>query len=470
MMISITRNLARQILTVFRRALNVTARGPGTPVMFRTGPDGLCVRAHTHDAAVEYHVTGSREEDEIAAPFELLNDCKGAKHDDVALEATGGGAVVAGWNDGIPQVVQYDPPPRREAAKFPTMPDAMTENPPNLLAALHEAMSTADAESVRYALNHIQLDGDRGRISATDGRHVLVQAGFEFPWEGNVLIPHRTVFGCKELAGDTPVLIGRTEDWATLRTGPWTIHLRIEKEGRFPAVDDHIQKPQGAVASFELTDADAEFLVQALKRFPSDDEFNLPVTVDLNGIVAIRAIAENQRQPTELVLTRSTCTGEPIRFNTNRNYLARACQLGFRKVFVFGKEVPVLCQDDSRSFVWALLSPEAAIKPSKNAIRIESQPGENGSAPPSHKPQRKSTTMPESKTQENASAGSNGAGSDQSVGFDAVIEQAEAVKTSLRESLNHVGELIALLKKHKKTTKTVQTALASLRQLQSIDA
>jgi len=50
------------------------------------------------------------------------------------------------------------------------------------------------------------------------------------------------------------------------------------------------------------------------------------------------------------------------------------------------------------------------------------------------------------------------------------IEQAEAVKTSLRETLTNTSELITFLKKHRKQTKLVRSTLASLRQLQSIDA
>ena len=88
-MIWITRNLARQLHTVFRRSLNLPTRGPGSPVTFQTGSDGLRVRAKTHDAAIEYHVPGSRDNEEIVAPFELLNDCKGAKQDEVQLETTG---------------------------------------------------------------------------------------------------------------------------------------------------------------------------------------------------------------------------------------------------------------------------------------------------------------------------------------------------------------------------------------------
>jgi hypothetical protein len=234
-MISITRNLARQLHTVFRRSLNLPTRGPGSPVTFQTGSNGLCVRARTHDAAVEYHIPGSHNDDEIVAPFELLNDCKGAKHDEVQLETTGGGQVIAGWTDGIPQVMQYDPPLQRDHKEFPVVPKEMAENPGSLMTALHHAMETADAEATRYATNYVQLDGNQGRIVATDGRHVLVQSGFTFPWNDQVLIPRRTAFGCKELSSNEPVLIGKSEDWATIQVGPWTFHLRIEKEGRYLA-------------------------------------------------------------------------------------------------------------------------------------------------------------------------------------------------------------------------------------------
>ncbi|MCH8150194.1 MAG: hypothetical protein IH987_19820, partial [Planctomycetes bacterium] len=257
-MITITRLLVRQLQTVFRRALNIYARGPGPSITFQAGPVGLSVRARTHDAAVEYHVPGSHDNGEIVAPFEMLNDCKGPKQDEVQLETTGGGQVIAGWNDGVPRVVQHDPPPHRDDGEFPVIPEQMTENPGSLLTAMHHAMEIADPDAVRYSLNHIQLDGAKGRLVATDGRQVLVQSGFAFPWDDQVLVPRKTVFGCKELPGNEPVSIGRSEDWATIRVGPWTFHLLIEKEGRYPAVDDHIQKPENAVAGFELGDGDAE--------------------------------------------------------------------------------------------------------------------------------------------------------------------------------------------------------------------
>ncbi len=55
-------------------------------------------------------------------------------------------------------------------------------------------------------------------------------------------------------------------------------------------------------------------------------------------------------------------------------------------------------------------------------------------------------------------------------GFEVLIEQAEAVKVSLRESLSKTGKLISALKRHRKQSKIVQSTLQSLRRLQTVDA
>jgi signal transduction histidine kinase len=51
----------------------------------------------------------------------------------------------------------------------------------------------------------------------------------------------------------------------------------------------------------------------------------------------------------------------------------------------------------------------------------------------------------------------------------ALIEQAETVKTSLSTALAETKQLVAALKKHRQQSKALQSTLASLRQLQSVD-
>ena len=55
-------------------------------------------------------------------------------------------------------------------------------------------------------------------------------------------------------------------------------------------------------------------------------------------------------------------------------------------------------------------------------------------------------------------------------GLDSLIGQAETLRASLREAQSHLGELIAGLRQHRKGTKSLRTALQSLRQLQTLEA
>jgi hypothetical protein len=71
--------------------------------------------------------------------------------------------------------------------------------------------------------------------------------------------------------------------------------------------------------------------------------------------------------------------------------------------------------------------------------------------------------MPRTDQSQNGSAKSEG-------GIDGLIEQAEELKTSLRDSLQKVNEFVGSLKRQKKQAKLVRTTLASLKQLQSLDA
>jgi len=55
----------------------------GPPVVFQAGPEGLRVRAHKYDVAVQYHQPGELPTDEIAVPRNFLDDAEGAKAEPV---------------------------------------------------------------------------------------------------------------------------------------------------------------------------------------------------------------------------------------------------------------------------------------------------------------------------------------------------------------------------------------------------
>jgi len=146
--------------------------------------------------------------------------------------------------------MRYTPPEAAELADFPAPPESMTENPASLLTALRDASETAEPASIRFALDHLELCGDSGTISATDSRQVLVQTGFRFPWQGNVLVPRSTLYGHKELQ-PTAVAVGKTEEWLSVRIGPWLYHVKLGKDLRFPKVADHLHRPEAAPAAVQ---------------------------------------------------------------------------------------------------------------------------------------------------------------------------------------------------------------------------
>ncbi|MCE9553849.1 MAG: hypothetical protein K8T91_10815 [Planctomycetes bacterium] len=492
-MITITRSTARLVRAVFRRALGFTARGRGSILLVEAGPEGLAFKSRNFNVAAEYRIAGECAAETLTMPFELLQDCEGSKDQPVELKLCGKSVIDAQWSDGaIPQVKQYDAHKSADLLKdFPTIPEILTENPHGLLSALKDAAETADQTAVRYATNMIQLRGSSGSLGATDGHHLLVQRGFTFPWTDDLLIPASKMFGAQELSGDEPIFVGRSDNWITLRTGPWTFHFSIGKEGRFPKLDDNIRPTEVVPTRLQLSADDAVFLEPALGLLPCHDENHFPVTLELNGQILVRAKALDQSRVTELSLNGSTCIGDATVLNTNRKYLARAIRMGFREVLVYDNNKPVQCQDEHRSYVWALLDPEGAIKPGIDPIRIQSPSRDAAVAGNQSHQERNTTTMPRSKTSDyghaptgdEANGTTNGGAAEVSRNVSghgatngehasdaSLIEQAETVRTSLRESADKVGDLIAALKRQRKQSRLMRSTLSSLRQLQTLDA
>jgi hypothetical protein len=277
-----------------------------------------------------------------------------------------------------------------------------------------------------------------------------------------------------------------------VQSGQWTIYLAVNTDGRFPDFSRCIPKAEDAKARCQFSVADAAFLAETLPRLPSHDDGNRPVTLDLNGQIVVRAKPSDSDQPTELVLTGSSFSGEPVRVNINRTYLARALRLGIRELSFVDDKTAILGFDDTRQYVFMPLDPESAIPPAEDAIRIES-PVSSAAVPPSAnlKPERKlqpvsepihtTNTNGNGSTNGHAANGSganghvktnghvrNGAARKTGQDIDGLIRQAEALRTAQREHLTKTGELLKALKRHRRQSRALQTTIASLRQLKTL--
>jgi hypothetical protein len=360
-MITLTRRQARRLRGLFRRSvLGIGRRGPVLPLILHA--DGNQLRAHYRYSgmAVEHVEPGSYQSSgAIALPLDALADFEGQAGSAVVLEAAAPDRTIARWDDrGIPRAREYAVTPADCLATSREPPSSWTENPPDLLDALTEATATSSDDNSRYALGCILLRGVSGEVAATDGRQLLVTAGFRFPWSGDMLVRRSPIFACKELPRDQPVAIGKTDTHVVLRVDPWTLSFEVQSGARFPRVDQVIPDASGVATRLRLDAGDAAFLIQALERLPGSDEPKAPATLDLNGRVAVRARAADQAAVAELVLAHSGYTGTPVRLNTNRDFLARAIRLGFAEIEIVDSETPLVCRDRHRAYCWQPLSKE----------------------------------------------------------------------------------------------------------------
>jgi hypothetical protein len=384
--------------------------------------------------------------------------------------------VQARWDDaGVPQVRSYAAPDPDPPAAFPDVPAALADPGPGFLRALADAAQVAAREHPRYALTRFQLRGAAGKVVATDGRQLLVQEGFTFPWAEDVLVPALGAFSCRELPQDAAIAVGHIEQHVVIRVGPWAFLLAVDAEGRFPAAEQVIPGRTTGATTAQLTAEDAAFLAQALPRLPGGRGPDAPVTVDLNGHVAVRAREGDQGRVTELVLRRSAVAGPAVRFATNRRYLARALRLGFSELLVVKPDVPVLCRDGRRTYLWMPLGKESALPPGGDVARITPD-GPAPEAPPAaaersepamakpptngHQPRPEPAPAAPASAEEPPPHANGGGG---------LIEEAQALHEVLRDAHGRAGRLVAALRRQRKQSRLVQTTLASLRQLQHIE-
>ena len=429
-MITISRSLIRELKTVFSRGLGVTSRQTGPPVEFLVDQQGLRIRTRNQQIALEYRLPlKGLESQQLVTPFGLLRCCHDVKSDPVQLQFENE-KIRAEWQEaGIPQSIEY---PVVECKEFPELPDRLACNESSLMLALGDACETATTDSARYALDHLQLRGSAGQVIGTDGRQLLIQDGFQFPWEGELLIPANRLFCNRELRRGKSVEVGSTAEWVTCRSGPWTIWLKINEKARFPNVMEIANTGPETVATLQVPDEDAEFICSALKPKPFHKGDSGKVTLDLNGEVTVRVREADQEQQRDYVLCRSERTGESLRINTNRHYFRRALQLGFREIDLSGKDTPASCREGHRTYVWALLTQADAVQPQSDAIRIES-------TLVSHQAARAQSNQKRVAEQERS-------GQKPDVVADQVLTQMKTLCGGLTETVSHIRDLMSQLR------------------------
>ena len=160
-------------------------------------------------------------------------------------------------------------------------------------------------------------------------------------------------------------------------------------------------------------------------------------------------------------------------------------RLGLRELSITGKETALACSDRHRTYISMPLSPESAIPPATDAIRIESAGTENPN-PSARARSKEGIPCVRPVSNSNGSAASNGNG--QSNGHAkvngqtrkatgrkaelqdaaALIEQAEKLRTAVHDLMHQANGLVKALKQHRRQSRAVQQTLDQIRTLKGL--
>jgi hypothetical protein len=240
---------------------------------------------------------------------------------------------------------------------------------------------------------------------------------------------------------------------------------------------------QQAKSTLELHPADAEFFLKHQDRLPGSIEENA-VTLELNRCATLRAKTCDSPVPVEIVLANSSKAGEDVTVCLNRGNLVRVAQMGFGRLYSFGQKDGVLARDDSRAYFFMPLIEQDPVRAKSDCLRIESpvaaQPtsSQTHSVPPSPVPMvTPNTNSAEAPSAAEQPAPSVGPVTDHASAprrrrraaksGTSVLDQALSLRDQLRTALTSTKDLIRLLKAERRSQKSLQLALDSLKQLRT---
>ena len=367
--------LERHVAQLFRAALRRCVDAPSTradrvPVLLRHGKNGLMMHARQEEFAVMYSQPGPEGKEVLAFPASSLGLIEGKSQEPIELVAIEPGKAAARWVDkGVHLEIDFPVIESDKVAIPPALPKEFAPMPVRFLTALHEASRTASQAPTKYSIHRVLLRGKTGEILATDTHQLLIQSGFKFPFQEDLLIPRSGVFGLPALAPANEIGIGRTDTHVAIRVGRWIFAFLIDVKGRFPDARGLVPRTSSATTRFRLDPEDAEFFMRMLtQRLRGPKAKDLALTLDLNETPCFRFDVKGRT--TDIVLPRSQVTGKAIRLCIDLKRFLRAIELQFSEFEFSDPDKPFVARDEQRIYLAMTSNSKDALAPHADALRL----------------------------------------------------------------------------------------------------
>jgi len=468
-MIALPRAAIKRLRALSRRGVPPgQSRSPTYPVRI-SAQDGVAVLAvHLGDVVVALNVPDIEGTlDSLILSMADLERFTGSGSDRVNFEVLSEKRGRATWKvRDIPASREFD-----LAESELTWPDVPTEwmpIPATFLQALHEAGRSTASDRAKYAMDWIQIRGQTGQLIASDTKQVLVQGGFTFPFEENLLLPAVPIFAAKELLRQS-VSIGFTTPWLCVDVGPWRIWLQHNPDLRYPDVFEVVPKALRSQVMFH--ERDVETILEVLAMPLPTGATSRPVTIDLGEQVYVRIRPDETDEILEAPLPSSRRVGTDVQLVVDSELLGRGLSLGFREFRISAGHRPIYSLDPNRMYLCitgdpatALPAPldrpetvEPASRPAMAALEGSPAVVVMSSSP---SPQRSFAVL----DREPARV-ANGPVNLTADGTIDPLTEAEALRVALTDAAGRIGRLIAYLKQFGSGPRIVAAASSGLRQL-----
>ncbi|HEY3899584.1 MAG TPA: DNA polymerase III subunit beta [Chthoniobacter sp.] len=361
--------------------------------------------------------------------------------------------------------------------EFPEIPRIKGEPVPvndAVRQSIHEAFDCASTDETRLILNSafIDVSKDEGHyIVGTNGSILFSSNSFKLPMKECFVLPSHKFFGWKEFNNDgewqlklaTPEHKDDTP-WFQIASRRWRFIGR-QIDGAYPNWRQVVPGESQFTSSVQFDEIDT--LADTIDRLPDYDPVNHAIGIEKNdNTVNLLWKPEKDHEWKRLSVTVHQLTGDDIAIFLNRHYLTKALRFGLSRLGCIDPMSPVKFSHEGRQMI---------VMP----VRAESTPTAASQAQetPSQQPAAPSPAANEERTPMVNDTNTNGTSKpaepitiDAQLG--AIIIDAEALRTTVQDTLGEVSVLCKKLKtfqrEHKSSTKDLQSVRQTLEKLQNV--
>ncbi len=340
----------------------------GVNVCFIPTENGLSICVRSNEFFMLYDIISMDIDEPFAIRYGDFKDAVANADGNITFEFDGVNVIVSYTVKRIPV---YKSIPLVSSAKrnIPDCPSVIQDINNSYFDAIATASHYTGRNYSRYTIGGVALVGDTGQIVSTDTRAMLVQDGFQFPWNSIVVCPITKLFGSKELSslsdapkiGSTPLHVyiesGPMKLWANIVGNNFPNYKRI-----IPDVTYHTK--------LVIDNNDAKFVIDHINLLPGMNN-EVILYVDESRNIYIRGYDEKNMLLTGLRLTHSTSSNGEISIWMNRDHLRDAIRMGHREIYICNNSTSV-SRGDTANFIWQPLE-DLIVSPNTKVMSISSK-------------------------------------------------------------------------------------------------